>query len=77
MPSVKKPKIALVVPYPKRIAPGQRFRFEQYLDFLSQHFTIRFFPFLNEETNTVLYKKYILLKNRLAFYAHLSDVSFN
>jgi glycosyltransferase involved in cell wall biosynthesis len=57
MPSVKKPKIAFVVPYPKGIAPGQRFRFEQYLDFLSQHFTIGFFPFLDEETNTILYKK--------------------
>jgi glycosyltransferase involved in cell wall biosynthesis len=53
----KKPKIAFVVPYPHGVAPGQRFRYEQYLNFLSDYFEIKEFHFLDEKTNKVLYLK--------------------
>jgi glycosyltransferase involved in cell wall biosynthesis len=57
MPLEKKPKIAFVVPYPHGVAPGQRFRYEQYLNYLSQFFEINEFHFLDEKTNKVLYLK--------------------
>lgn len=53
----KKPKIAFVVPYPHGVAPGQRFRYEQYLTYLSEYFEIKEFHFLDEHTNKVLYLK--------------------
>lgn len=50
-------KIAFVVPYPKAMAPSQRFRFEQQLDFLeTENISYTFFPFLSEEAFEVLYK---------------------
>jgi len=52
-----KKSIYILAPYPHGQAPSQRFRFEQYLDFLSkQNFDIHFHPFLTEETWKTLYK---------------------
>ena len=49
-------KIAIVCPYPHGIVAGQRFRFEQYLDFLSENgYDISTFPFLDKQTNDNLY----------------------
>ena len=46
-----------MVPYPLGVAPGQRFRFEQYLALLEAHgFTVKVFPFLSAELNELLYK---------------------
>jgi hypothetical protein len=57
MQSAKKLKtIAILCPYPLGIAPGQRFRFEMYLDSLiQQEINYSIYPFLDTETNTLLY----------------------
>lgn len=55
-PAMKK-SIYILAPYPHGQAPSQRFRFEQYLDFLKEHeFEIYFHPFLDEKTWNTLYK---------------------
>jgi hypothetical protein len=47
-------KIFFLVPYPFGIAPGQRFRYEQYLDALKEKgFTIELHSFLSDRTYTV------------------------
>lgn len=57
MSSQGNPKIVFIVPYPLGSAPGQRFRFEQYLSMLpAAGFRIKVFPFLNKKTNKVLYR---------------------
>ncbi|MCU0417883.1 MAG: glycosyltransferase family 1 protein [Cytophagaceae bacterium] len=57
-------RVAFLIPYSLGIAPSQRFRVEQYIPLLKQYsiaFTL--FPFLDEKTNRILYKKdYFLLK---------------
>jgi glycosyltransferase involved in cell wall biosynthesis len=53
----KKPKISFLIPYPLDSAPGQRFRFEQYLEYLSQFYQIDIFPFINKKTYDILYKR--------------------
>jgi glycosyltransferase involved in cell wall biosynthesis len=59
----KKYKIAFICPYPKDIAPGQRFRYEQYLSILSdRNYSWKLYPFLSRETNNILYKKGYFLK---------------
>ncbi|MBC8110115.1 MAG: glycosyltransferase [Verrucomicrobia bacterium] len=51
-------KILFVFPYPSGTAASQRFRFEQYLHFLSEAgFTYKLSPFLNEKTWKILYKE--------------------
>jgi glycosyltransferase involved in cell wall biosynthesis len=51
-------KIAFLFPYPHTTAPSQRFRFEQYLEFLkTQGIEYQLFPFLEVATWTILYKK--------------------
>ena len=48
--------IFIIAPYPRGQAPSQRFRFEQYLDFLeSNGFTIAFYPFNNQKTWKTIY----------------------
>lgn len=48
----------IISPYPKGQAPSQRFRYEQYLPFLSsQGFEFYFAPFLSEKTWQIFYKK--------------------
>lgn len=51
-------RIAFVVQLPKEVSPGQRFRIEQYEPLLSQNgFLFETFPFLDQKTRQVLYKK--------------------
>lgn len=50
-------RILFVVPYPIGKAPSQRFRFEQYLDFLTQEgHSWRMAPFISNQTWAILYK---------------------
>lgn len=50
-------RILFIVPYPPGRAPSQRFRFEQYLDLLTEHgHTYRLAPFISEATWAILYK---------------------
>jgi len=50
--------ISFITPYPKGTAPGQRFRFEQYLDLLElEGHQIDFFSFLSNRGYDVLYTK--------------------
>lgn len=52
------PKILILCPYPLGIAPGQRFRFEQYLDILRERgVVIDVRPFLDMDTMRILYKQ--------------------
>jgi glycosyltransferase involved in cell wall biosynthesis len=51
-------KIIFLTPYPYEGAPGQRFRYEQYLNILREHnFDYELLSFLNIKTNSILYKK--------------------
>lgn len=58
MQSDKKSKrIIILAPYPRNGAPGQRFRYEQYLSFLAEkNIRYRYFSFLDVKTNLLLYK---------------------
>ncbi len=59
MSSPKKTKnIFFLVPYPAGTAPGQRFRFEQYLSLLTDKgHSIMVLPFLSSKVNQILYTK--------------------
>jgi glycosyltransferase involved in cell wall biosynthesis len=49
-------KIYFIVPYPHQEAPSQRFRFEQYFDFLEANdFEVEIYPFINQSTWKTLY----------------------
>lgn len=49
-------KIYFIVPYPHQEAPSQRFRFEQYFDFLEANdFEVEIYPFINKSTWKTLY----------------------
>lgn len=51
-------KILILCPYPPQQAPSQRFRFEQYLDFLTEkHILYRQESFLDSSTWKILYQK--------------------
>ena len=53
-----KEKIFILTPYPKGEGPSQRFRFEQYIDFLeSKNFVIKHHSFINRKTWKILYTK--------------------
>lgn len=56
MLSRSRKKIVFLVPYPFGIAPGQRFRYEQYLDDLRKNFEVDIRPFLDSKTYAVLYQ---------------------
>lgn len=50
-------RILFLIPYPVGKAPSQRFRFEQYLDILSEYgHTYRLASFVDEATWSILYK---------------------
>lgn len=50
-------RILFVVPYPPGKAPSQRFRFEQYLDLLTEAgHTYQLVPFLSDATWAIIYK---------------------
>lgn len=69
----KKYKIAFLIPYPLGIAPGQRFRFEQYIPLLNKNgYKTDFFPFINYRLNSLLYSKDFFLKK--TFYILFSFV---
>lgn len=58
----KKKCLIVLSPYPNGGAPSQRFRFEQYLDYLSSDFNITQHSFWNDKSNGALYlsgKKFI------------------
>jgi glycosyltransferase involved in cell wall biosynthesis len=62
----KNKKIAILCPYPFDTAPSQRFRYEQYLDYLAEAgFIYKKFPFLDPKTNAVLYKDGFLIRKFL------------
>lgn len=48
-------KIAFVIPYPNQTAASQRFRFEQYYQFLKEH-KVRSYPFWSIKAWAILYK---------------------
>ena len=51
-----KKKIAFIVPYPRGVAPSQRFRFEQYIPMLEQNdFDTTFHPFFTNEAYHLIY----------------------
>jgi glycosyltransferase involved in cell wall biosynthesis len=50
-------KILFIVPYPQKESPSQRFRFEQYLDFLKENnIDYKIAPFLDLETWKIFYQ---------------------
>jgi glycosyltransferase involved in cell wall biosynthesis len=59
-------KIIFLVPYPFNSAPGQRFRYEQYISQLKEVGAIvRIFPFLSNKANGLLYKSGHVIKKFL------------
>ncbi len=64
-----KNKIAFIVPYPKGVAPSQRFRFEQYLSILEQEcYEISFFPFLTNKDYNLIYQPGKLLQKSFGIF---------
>ncbi len=58
MTTKKNIKVAIICPYPFDSAPGQRFRYEQYLSFLAQNGVVcDIYPFIDSKVNTILYRK--------------------
>ena len=50
-------KVAVLCPYPRGAAPSQRFRFEQYIDYLSEEaISIEAFPFLSNKAWQTFYQ---------------------
>ncbi|MBL4592448.1 MAG: glycosyltransferase [Flavobacteriales bacterium] len=49
-------EIAFIIPYPIGLAPSQRFRFEQYSNFLEESYKLSFFPFLTKNDFKLLYQ---------------------
>ncbi|KAK6032460.1 glycosyltransferase, group 1 family protein [Ostertagia ostertagi] len=64
------PRILILCPYPLGISPGQRFRFEQYLDTLRANgLVIDVRPFLDMDTMRILYKPGYMVKKVLGVLA--------
>jgi len=60
-------KIAFITPYPFGIAPGQRFRFEQYYDILeNENYSYIQYSFINFEEYKILFKSGNLVRKVLA-----------
>ena len=58
-----KKKILFISPYPHGIGPSQRFRFEQYLDFLSEYYYCEQKTFWDEKSWNILFQEgKVLLK---------------
>ena len=56
--SASKRKVLLLCPYPLGVAPGQRLKYEQYLEYLeTQGYEITVSPFLSKATWNVLYRR--------------------
>ncbi|RDC64104.1 hypothetical protein AHMF7616_02714 [Adhaeribacter pallidiroseus] len=59
----KTKSVMIIAPYPKNGAPGQRFRYEQYLSFLEQEsISYTYYSFLDTNTNSILYQQGYYLK---------------
>jgi len=59
-------KILIIAPYPHNEAPSQRFRFEQYIQFLNENnIETTFEPFLDSKTWKTLYSEGKVLKKAL------------
>ena len=55
---MKNPNIHIIAPYPIGRAPSQRFRFEQYIDFLKQHqYQVHFHAFHSEKGWELIYNE--------------------
>lgn len=68
MRSRPKGRIAILCPAPKGGSPGQRFRFEQYLDLLAREgFEVTLHPFLPDFAQNVIYKPGHLALKALGF----------
>jgi glycosyltransferase involved in cell wall biosynthesis len=52
----RRESIAFLCPYPYGKAPGQRFRYELFFEDISKKFDYDIFPFLDEDTNSILYQ---------------------
>ena len=62
-------KIALIVPYPKGIAPSQCSRFEQYLDFLQEkQYATSIYPFLTDKDYKLIYQPGNLLLKSIGIF---------
>lgn len=60
---MKNPNIHIIAPYPIGKAPSQRFRFEQYIDFLKQHqYQIHFHAFHSKKGWELIYKEGVFLQ---------------
>ncbi len=60
-------KVLFIAPYPTSEAPSQRFRYEQYLDFLnSQNYQTNIAPYLKQSTWEILYQEGRFVKKTLA-----------
>jgi glycosyltransferase involved in cell wall biosynthesis len=60
-------KVLFIVPYPTRIAPGQRFRFEQFLDAMTEeHIEVVIRPFIDINTYKILFAKGHLIEKSVA-----------
>ncbi len=76
--SSSKKKILFLSPYPNNLGPSQRFRFEQYFDFLSEHYQINQKTFWDNKSWEVLFshsnfsiKFYYLILAFLKRFLHL------
>jgi glycosyltransferase involved in cell wall biosynthesis len=83
------PSIAIICPYPFDTVAGQRFRYEQYLDYLEKNgCNYVIYPFLDAKTNNILYQpkqygtkvwgvlKGFLGRIKLLFHLHRYDYLF-
>ena len=63
-------KVLFLTPYPYDTAPGQRFRYEQYLGILNQNgIEYRLCSFMDDDTWEILYKKGFLIKKARGIFA--------
>ncbi len=63
----KQIKVLLLAPYPPAVAPNQRFRFEQYLDYLqSNNIHIDYTPFWSVSAWKIIYEPGHMLRKMLA-----------
>lgn len=63
---MKNPNIHIIAPYPIGKAPSQRFRFEQYIDFLEQQqYKVQFHAFHSEKGWELIYKKSAFIQKSL------------
>lgn len=63
---MRQKQILLFCPYPEDVAPSQRLKYEQYLDFLRANgYRIKVLPFFTRYTYSILYRKGYTLRKAL------------